>query len=272
MKKGTPIRNNVAITRRYEKALETLVDRMRKDTEKELKRIFGSRTAKTYFRMANDAKKDQSLSTKSKLALAALLLKFQLMFTKKSRSLAQAMMEDVERYASSAVRASLKSLTDKTFNTSVISGIGRIKSQAIINANVALIKSIPQQYYTQVTGEIMRAITTGVPTGLEAAIVKHGRISEKRAKMIALDQTHKAMQAISRQKMLDQGISKFQWVYTFRSKEPRPSHVKMDKKIYRFDSPPVINADKRSEPPRRGFPGDEINCKCIMRPVAEWEK
>ena len=271
MKKGTPIHNNIAISKRYEKALQKAVDQMRNSAEKEISALLYKKSAKTYFKLVKDEKKEKTISTKAKLALAALFLKFQLLFNKKSRTLAQAMLEDVEKYATSSVRRSLKELTGETFNTSPISNIGRIKTQAILNANVSLIKSIPQQYFTQVTGEVMRAIITGNIEGLEEAIKKHGKVSERRAKLIALDQTNKAIQAISRQKMVDKGVSKFQWIYTYRSKEPRPSHVKMNGKVYRLDSPPVINADSNG-PPQRGFPGDLINCKCIMRPVSELEK
>ena len=268
MKKGTPINNNIAISKRYEKALQKLIDNMRNSTEKELNYLFNRKTAKTY---VNDAKKEKNISTKAKLALAALFLKFQLMFRKKSKTLVQAMLEDVEKYASGAVRRSLKELTGESFNTSTISKLEKVKLQAITTENVSLIKSIPPQYFTQVTGDVMRAISTGNIDGLTESIVKHGKVSEKRAKMIALDQTNRAIQTISRQKMIDKGISKFQWIYTFRSKEPRPSHVKMNGNVYRLDSPPIINADSGGAP-KRGYPGDLINCKCTMKPISEWEK
>lgn len=271
MKKGTPINNNVAIKQRYEKALLRLVDRMRNTTENEIKKLFCSKSAKNYFKFANDAKQEKTVTTKTKLLLAALLLKFQLMFKRKSKTLAQAMLEDAQKYASGAVRSSLKALTGESLDTSMLSHVGRIKLKALLQANVTLIKSIPEQYFTQITGELMRAIVTGSTVSLTDAIAKHGKISERRARMIALDQTNKAIQSISRQKMVDKGISRFQWVYTYRSKEPRPSHVAMNGNVYRMDAPPVINADS-SGPPQYGFPGDLINCKCIARPVAEWEK
>lgn len=271
MREGTPIHNNVAISKRYEKALQKAIDKMRISTEKEINRLIYTKNARRYFISLDSAKKEKSLVTKTKLALAALLLKFQLMFNRQSKTLAQSMLEDVQKYTTSAVHRSLKELTGESFNTSTLSAVGKIKAQAIVAENVALIKSIPQQYFTQITGDVMRAIVTGSTTGLAESISKHGKVSEKRAKLIASDQTHKAIQAISRQKMIDKGVSKFQWVYTFRSKEPRPSHVKMNGKVYRLDSPPIINADT-SGPPKRGYPGDLINCKCIMRPVAEWEK
>lgn len=261
MKKIAPIHNNVAINKRYEKALQQIVDQMRKSTKKELNVLFSRKYAKTYFKLANDAKKNQSLSTKAKLAIAALLLKFQLMFRRKSKTLVQAMLEDVEKYASTAVRRSLKELTGEIFKTSVISDIGKTKSQAIITENISLMKSIPEQYFTQITSKVMRAIVTGSTASLAEAIEKHGKVSEKRAKVIAIDQVHKAIQATVMQKLLDQGFSKFRWVYTYRSKEPRMYHIHRNGKIFSFKNPPGGE-----------LPGQPINCKCLIGVVADWEK
>ena len=203
MKKGSPIHNNIAISKRYEKALQKAIDQMRNSSEKEINKLLYRKSAKSYFKLAEDAKKEKTISTKAKLALAALLLKFQLLFNKKSRTFAEAMLEDVRKYTSTAVHRSLRELTGESFNTSTLSTLGRIKAQAIVTENISLIKSIPQQYFTQITGEVMRSIITGSMEGLEEAIKKHGKISEKRAKMIASDQTNKAIQAIARQKMID---------------------------------------------------------------------
>ena len=130
-----------------------------------------------------------------------------------------------------------------------------------MNANVALIKSIPEQYFTQITGEVMRAIVTGSTEGLTEAIEKHGKVSEKRAKVIALDQTNKAIQALAMQKLLDKGFKKFRWIYTYRSKEPRLYHVHRNNKIYEFKNPPTGE-----------LPGQPINCKCLIAPVNDWDK
>lgn len=260
IKYGKSINNNVAIRQRYEKALDSIVTKMRKDTEKELKSIFRSSSAKRYFNLAQDDKKNQSISTRSKLAIAALLLKFKLMFNGSARKLALRLAADTERYAATSVRSSLQELLGETRNTSIVSKVGLTRTQAIINENVSIIKSLPQQYFTQITNSVMEAIVTGQNAGLEAAIQKHGNVTERRAKAIAADQTHKATQAIAMQKMLDQGIKRFQWVYTYRSKEPRVYHIARDKKIYRFDKPPGGE-----------LPGGPPNCKCVIKPVAELE-
>jgi SPP1 gp7 family putative phage head morphogenesis protein len=258
-KQGTAIRNNVAIRTKYESALEQIVLQMRKDTEKELSILFCRDPADIQVKILTfDAKQDKSKSFKAKLALAALLLKFQLMFNGSAKKLAMTMFANSERYATTAVRSSLYEMTGNMLNVTPLSKIGVMKAEAIVAENVSLIKSIPQQYFTQITSTIMQAISTGVETDLQAKIVKHGDVSERRARAIASDQVHKAIQSIAIQKMLDQGVKKFQWVYTYRSKEPREYHIRRDGKIYRFDKPPGGE-----------FPGSPINCKCVVKPVAE---
>ena len=255
-RRGTPINNNVAIRIRYESALEQIVLKMRKDTEKELSRVFGRDPANIEDIFAEDEKKPKSKSFKAKLALAALLLKFQLLFNSSSKKLAMAMFANSERYATTAVRSSLYEMTGNILDVTPLSKIGVMKAEAIVAENVALIKSIPEQYFTQVTSSVMQAISTGVETELQAKIIKHGDVSERRARVIASDQVHRAIQSIAMQKMLDQGFKKFQWVYTYRSKEPRLYHVKRNGHVYRFDQPPLGE-----------LPGSPINCKCVARPV-----
>ena len=51
MKKGTQINNNIAISKRYEKALLELVDAMQSSTEKEINILICRKYAKTYFKI-----------------------------------------------------------------------------------------------------------------------------------------------------------------------------------------------------------------------------
>ena len=270
IKRGKAINNNVAIRKRYENALEQLVLQMRRDTEAEMKRLFRN-NREVY---AEDAKNDGKISTKAKIAIAALLLKFRLMFADIGKKSAISMIEASNRYTTSAVRFSLEEMTgNKMQNLAVahMANRGGETRRASLNENESLLKSIPEQYFTGITTETMQAISTGIVSDVEQAVEKQGNISARRAKTIAADQTHKVIQALAIQKMIGQGFKKFEWVYTYRSKEPRKSHVAMNGKVYRFDEPPIVNADQPKQPPRHGYPGTEINCKCVARPVAEME-
>jgi SPP1 gp7 family putative phage head morphogenesis protein len=253
IKRGKSIKNNVAIRKRYENALEQIVLQMRRDTEAEVKRLF-----------RNDYtidEKQQSISTKTKLALAALFLKFKLQFTKVGKKASVDMIKASNQYTSSAVRFSLEELTgEKRPNMIQLLRSGEATRQAALNENASLLTSIPSHYYTVVMSILMQAISTGLKEKVEQDVEKQGDVVERRTKLIAIDQTNKVTQALAIRKMKSQGLKRFEWVYTYRSKEPRLYHIHRDKKIYRFD-----------EPPGGEYPGSPINCKCIARPVIEQE-
>jgi uncharacterized protein with gpF-like domain len=262
-KKATPIRNNAALEEDYSERLQALVDKMTGSVSRQFNGYFTPRRL-------NDKK--ETITTKTKLLIAALLLRFRKKFREASGPYARHMINSVNVYSSTATQNSLFALPGKRLNTKGISKEGKAAMQALFNENKTLINSLCDHYFTNLSVTIMQAIVEQLPEQIEQIVEKQNKVVTRRAKTIAVDQLHKAMQAITKQKLLDQGFTRFAWVYTYRSKEPRKSHVAMNGKIYRFDAPPITNLDNKGQEPRRGYPGTEINCKCVMRPVADWEK
>ncbi len=83
---------------------------------------------------------------------------------------------------------------------------------ATVNGNVALIKSIPQQYFTQVEGIVARGVTTGndlkqITDDLQQAF----GVSRRRAAFIAGDQCRKANSAFTIERQRSVGITKGIW-------------------------------------------------------------
>ena len=142
---------------------------------------------------------------------------------------------------------------------------------AAVAENVQLIKSIPQQYLTQIQGAVMRSIQPG-GNGLQDLIpvlkAQKG-ITERRARNIALDQTRKTFNAANTERMQALGVKKFEWIHSGGGAHPRKDHIEMSGNIYSFDDPPVIGVMYGAEV--RGFPGDLPNCRCTMRPVIEFD-
>ncbi len=134
---------------------------------------------------------------------------------------------------------------------------------AVIHENVALIRSIPEQYFTQIEGSVMRAVAKGGDlAGLTAQLEKHYDVSWKRAALIARDQNSKANAVIDRTQRLQLGLSKAIWQHSHAGKEPRPSHVENNGK--EFD----LNTGWFD--PDEGhyiLPGELINCRCTSRAV-----
>lgn len=105
--------------------------------------------------------------------------------------------------------------------------------QATIAENVGLIKSIHTAYFEQVQTIVMQAVKNGRDMNyIKKELVDRFRVSERKAKIIARDQTNKAMQAISRARSLEAGIQEATWVHIPGAKMSRETHKHFDGKKF----------------------------------------
>jgi SPP1 gp7 family putative phage head morphogenesis protein len=136
---------------------------------------------------------------------------------------------------------------------------------ATIGQNIALIKSIPQQYLADVEGLTMRSVQTGRDMGfLSKELQKTYGVTKTRAALIARTQNNMATAAMHRVRQEQLGITKARWVHSHAGKTPRPTHLRNDGKLYEvskgwFDPDPKV---------RRWIqPGELIHCKCFSKSV-----
>lgn len=139
--------------------------------------------------------------------------------------------------------------------------------EGTVQANVALIKSIPSQYLTQVEGAVMRSVQTGRDLHQLSNELRHELgVTKKRAAFIALDQNNKANAAMTRARQIELGIKQAIWVHSHAGREPRPTHLANDGQPYDvergwFDPDPKVR--------KRIFPGTLPRCRCFSRPIIE---
>lgn len=132
--------------------------------------------------------------------------------------------------------------------------------KATLSENVALIKSIPQQYLKNVQGDVMRSVQAGRDLGgLSRALQKNYGVTKRRAALIARTQNNLATGAMDRARKLELGLTKSKWRHSKAGKEPRPTHLANDGKLYDtatgwYDPDPKVK--------RHIFPGELINCRC----------
>lgn len=243
---------------RYQAQLGKLVEAMTKATHKEVERFFRQQ-------WAADAAMDASFTSGVSRLLKRLSERFTALFTDRAGGLAEALSKGVSDTTARQLGESLKEVSGGvTLKTDVVSGKVAEVTKAGIKENVALIKSIPSEYFQKIEGSVMRSIQTGQGMAdLVPAILALGESTKKRAELIARDQTSKATTAINRARMQGLGIKQFEWLHSGGGKEPRPLHVQLDGKVFDLDNPPVI--DERTG--ERGLPGQLINCRCRMVPV-----
>lgn len=267
---GLPLNYSAALRAKYEKALRTLVMQMALETQKEVTRLFNSAIADDYFYDQFDlATMDASISNQSKKLINKLMDKFTELFSVKAPELAKTMVNSANQASVVALKSSIRELTGgMTLKTDFIpNGVKEVSSSSVAE-NVSLIKSIPEKYFTNITGSVMRSITTG--QGLKDLVKdmrKYFGETDRRAKNIALDQTRKAYNSINKQRMMSAGYTKFKWLHSGGGQHPRKEHIAMNGNIYSFDDLPVI-VPKTGE---RGIPGQAINCGCTMQPIYEFD-
>lgn len=135
--------------------------------------------------------------------------------------------------------------------------------RAIVNENVSLIRSIPEQFLTQVEGSVMRSVLAGrdLRTLTDEIQHQHG-VTRRRAELISIQQNNSATSAIQRLQYIELGIDRAIWRHSHAGITPRPTHLANDGKEYDvregwFD--PAVGRYIRT--------GELINCHCFSQPI-----
>ena len=86
-------------------------------------------------------------------------------------------------------------------------------------------------------------------------LIARGHVSDRRAELIARDQTYKLNAAVTRAHHEDAGVSSYWWS-TSLDERVRPAHEDLEGQVFQYSAPP--------EP---GNPGSDYNCRCCAIPV-----
>jgi len=124
--------------------------------------------------------------------------------------------------------------------------------------NVALIESIPAQFFAEIETKVKDAVSSG---RLTRDVVKEiqGRygVAESRAKLIARDQIGKLNGDLTKQRQTSLGIESYIWS-TSRDERVRDMHRDLEGTEHRWDDPPVTNPQGD-----RNHPGGDFQCRCV---------
>ncbi len=258
---------NAGIMAWYVRELRKLTKAMTKECRERLKAIYKAGYPDIAF--------DESLSSQARIALNELFEKYGDKFSDKAKALAKDLVNRTNRYSNGQVKQALKDMLGDKAKDFVLSGslISAEKEEiikALIFENVSLIKSIPNEYFKQITGAVARSIENGEGISwLAKELRKFGYSTERRAQLIAQDQTRKAYNSINLRNFQEVGIRKFKWLHSGGSAKPREYHKKvLNGKVFDMDNPPVI--DERTG--ERGFPGQLPYCRCVMCAVMSFEE
>jgi len=137
--------------------------------------------------------------------------------------------------------------------------------KASMKDSVSLIKSIQSRFHTDIEGEVWRAVSNGYKLD-ELYKTLHGKygLMKKRAKLIARDQASKANAVIEKARRLELGIEEAEWRHSGAGREPRPSHVAMNRKRFKVKDGMY---DDNKYVQKHILPGELINCRCFSNSI-----
>lgn len=243
---------SAAIKAQYQKALIKMADEMRDSVTYWLTARYGAREDEI---VAADASPTANLLKE----LRALLRQWGKRFNEFAATRALWFAKSTNRSVTTQLVSSLKDagLTVKFANSRRVNSILR----AIVAENVGLIKSIPQQYLSEVEGIVLRGVQNGRDMGfITEELQGRYKVTRNRAITIARDQTNKATEAISSQRCQSIGVTHGFWMHRSGSKKPRSTHEAMNGTRFElaaglYDS--AVGYEVK--------PGELINCHCTFK-------
>ena len=141
--------------------------------------------------------------------------------------------------------------------------VGENAVSAVIQENVALIKSIPKQYLSDVEGMVMRSIAAGGDRrALQLELQHRYGLTRKRAAFIANDQSSKANAVMVQSQQEAIGCTEAEWLHSGGGREPRPDHVKASGKRYDIKKGMLLDDGWVK-------PGMLPNCRCVSIAVID---
>ena len=265
---GKPLLPNKGVELWYRRKLFALVDFMKKAALRELEA--------PYKELIGEAALDASVSSQMRIRLNKLVIELELKFGSMADDLAAAFVSRVEKQSGFGFRASLSFMLggDEVLRKAGFLKAGSSMTQpmretlkAAVAENVALIKSIPEQFVSGLQSKIYQSINQGGGVGTIAKFVQERfKVSKNRAFWLAFDQNNKASAAVNARRMDDAGITKWKWVHTAGSFKPRDYHRDvLNGQVFSMGEVPIADPKTRE----RARPGFLINCRCVAAPVIE---
>jgi len=141
----------------------------------------------------------------------------------------------------------------------------RLILETKVPENVALIKSIHQDYHKDVEGIVSRNFLKGRDLAAMSEEIKaRGEVTQSRAAFIALDQSNKATSQMNDARQRELGIQYAVWQHSSAGKEPREKHVRAGREQWVFKVGAGIDFGDQFGVV---LPGEAISCRCTSRSI-----
>lgn len=250
-----PIHANRGVEAKYRAGLEALIAEMTRSTEYWLTAAY--RKSPPRVAALVDMAEDASPADRIRKVLADLSKRWQERFDEFAPKMAEYFGRSMFKSSNTALQNALRQAgwaVDFKMTPAM-----RDALNATIEENIALIRSIPEKYLTQVQGIVMRSYAAGrdLETMVKEIKAQTG-VADRRAVIIARDQANKANAVVNRARSLELGLTKAKWMHSNAGKEPRKSHVRANGKEFDIAQGCLIDGEYIQ-------PGEKINCRCTSR-------
>lgn len=243
-------------------------------------------------------KTGETLTPSDREELARLRVRFTNLFGEEARPMATAFFNKNITYTKSSFRAATKPIVEATeedlrerkrkamakqtrFQIKLNAKTDKLELSQFEDAiedNVNLIKTIPSKYFDKI-GKAVELRTVGKMS--RGALVKRikelGGVTQRRAELIADDQTAKVTERMMLARCRNAGIKRVMWMHSSISMHPRDVHRrKWDGHTGKFNRKPngfngyIFDIDKPPYDPvakQYVYPAQLPNCKCTLVPV-----
>lgn len=200
---------------------------------------------------ANKAK-DKNISTQLAFEFNALLRDWERKSNDIGKILAKKMALQVKNYVDRNLRGQNNAYTLKT-----LSQLSQNALNAIYSRNLALIQSIPQEIINRYRNAFLNSVNNFDREQMLKLAREYQLISLRRARMIARDQTQKAVSDFTQARSQQLGFTHYRWI-TSRDERVSQEHKHLEGRIYAYDNPTAyIDKNKNI-----GHPSQRVNCRC----------
>lgn len=241
-------RPSIAYELEFRRALEKLGTAMQVDVERELRAYLNS-----------DIAQDAASVSWAKV-MKSLREKWYKEYLKRGTSLAKWLAGKTDKRTAAQIQRKLKAAG---FNIiPQYTDQQQILINNIVEQNVSLIRSIPQQYLRKVQQATSAAFKRGqdveaMTKTLQATLSRIGDERKNHAALIARDQNQKATQAFAIANAAAFGARRGRWIHVPGKFSSRITHMKMDKQAFDLDKG-IFDPDVG----KNVKPGELIYCNC----------
>jgi len=271
VRRGTILAPPISIEAKFRVSIQRLVRQMHRETIEAVRQLY-AHPAVTEVMAMDGAKRDAKAEAKA--LIDTLNAKFANLFDSHALNLSSGLAAKVSKVSDKALKGSLKEasagLTIK--NVDIDKGTHKIIEESV-DESVDLIKTIPKKYMAYVKEEVNNSLTKSKGIG---ALIKSlddiKGVSERRAAMIARDQTRKTYSDMNIKRSSNAGVKKGEWVHSGGSDAPRETHIEFDGQTFDLDKG-LYDADAWGKGVGAWvLPAELPNCRCTFIPVIDLDE